>query len=148
MPSSHPRGRHTLALLALTFAGCFSTSQIRPTEIPRLDGYETRDPARARRRVETLEGEEATLDAGATLALDGPEGRIGGRFASISVRDGLFRGQTVDGRTLTAPVTQIRAVDISRNNLAGTLFLVAAGVLAIGAGAWLWSARPQSKGIE
>ena len=135
-----------LAGLSLAFAGggCITTSEVRPGDLPRLDGYQANDPARATRAVQTLDGGEATLRPGSTLALDGPDGRVGGRFTSIAVRDGVFRGQTVDGRTVMAPLDRVRAADISRHDGTGTVIVVAVGILAFATGAWLWSGRAQS----
>jgi hypothetical protein len=122
--------------------GCVATQEIRPADIPRLDGYR----AGTDLRLETLEGGTATLSPRSTLSLQSPEGRMGGRFASIDVREGLFRGQTIDGRTVTTPLSQIGSADVSQVNVGGTVFCVIFGALVVVGGAFLWAARGQSTG--
>lgn len=111
-------GAMRLALIlfaGLTLAGCFTTRQIAPATLG-----------------------PATVDRSATLSLDLPEGRVGGRFSTLGVRDGIFSGQTVDGRTVTAPVAQIRSAEVRQTNVPGTIFLVVMGVAVIAMGAVLY----------
>jgi hypothetical protein len=122
-------------LAALGVSGCITTQQLPPAELPRLDGY----PAMAPVPIQTLQGEKTAMTASSRLSLDLPDGRVGGKFSSIAVRDGVFRGQTTDGRIVTAPVARIRSAQLSRQNVPGTIVVVVFASLAgVALGTALW----------
>jgi hypothetical protein len=117
--------------LATSASGaCVTEQQIRPDEIVRLDGYQTG----ASVPVETIGGAKATLTSGSTLALNVPGGKFGGRFSAITVREGVFRGQTLDGRTITAPVNQISSAKIGSTNVPVTVAFIFLGGIVIALG--------------
>jgi hypothetical protein len=128
-------------LLVASLTGCLATSQIRPAGLSRLDGYVATEAPRREREMETLDGGKVALRSGSVLSLDVPDGRVGGRFASIAVHDGSFVGKTLDGRTVEVPLGDVRAVDITRHNVAGTIVWIAGGLLVAGAAAYVWTHR-------
>jgi hypothetical protein len=82
------------------------------------------------------------------LALEGPAGRVGGRFDSITVRDGVFEGRTLDGRLIQAPIEQVRSVDINRLNVGGTVLIIVGALLAAATAVLLWEGRSRSMVVE
>jgi hypothetical protein len=122
----------TFGWLAVAATGCLTTHAIPPTELQHLDGYRASDPAAAKVHVQTLDGKRETFAPDATLLLDGPSGRVGGRFAAISVRDGVFRGETVDKSQVTARLDQVRVADLQRRDVAGPVVLAVFGLLSLG----------------
>jgi hypothetical protein len=130
-----------VSLVVATLSGCLATSEIRPAELSRLDGYVATEAPRPERELETLDGGKAALRSGSVLSLDVPDGRVGGRFTSITVHDGSFVGKTIDGRTVEVPLGDVRAADITRHNAPGTIAWIAGGILVAGAAAYVWTHR-------
>ena len=120
------RRRIVCASVLLGLVGCTTTQSVRPSEVARLDGYDVQRFAGP--DLETIGGDRVRVDADSKVYLDLPEGRVGGRFAAIEVRDGYFAGRTDDARLIQAPVSQISAVAVERPNNTGTI-LAGAGVL-------------------
>ncbi|HEY2729771.1 MAG TPA: hypothetical protein VGK52_07505 [Polyangia bacterium] len=141
-PSRHLNPTPVIVILVVaSLSGCLATSEIRPAELFRLDGYVATEAPRPERELETLDGGKVALRSGSVLSLDVPDGRVGGRFASITVHDGSFVGKTLDGRTVEVPIGEVRAVDITQHNVAGTIAWIAGGFLVAGAAAYVWTHR-------
>ena len=112
----------------LGFAGCMTSSNIRPSELERLDGYQAYQPSPAERPLATVEGQSIAFNKYSKLFLDLPEQRVGGSFRSIEVREGVFDGWTADGRQVQTPVAQIRGASVEELNKGRTAG-VAIGIL-------------------
>ena len=120
----------SFALLLL--AGCTTTNSIRPSEVGRLDGYDVRAVPFTEPELQTIDGAQVRMGADSRLYLDLPEGRVGGRFATIEVHDGYFAGRTDDAQVIQTPVDRISAAQLERPNNAATVGWGAGGVLAAG----------------
>ena len=129
--------RHALFLLVL--AGCVTTKSIQPADLARLDGYGVVPAKPPQPELETLTGARMTLSPGANIYLDVVgQRRVGGRFESIQVRDGIFQGRTTKGDLIQVPVDRVTRVDVYQYSpghtyalIAGALFVVLAGSLVI-----------------
>jgi hypothetical protein len=126
------RLRLVCALPFLAAVGCTTTSAIHPGQLTRLDGYEARWTGAARPELETLAGTKVKFDSASALHLDLPSERVGARFDSIQVHDGVFAGRTVTGREIQTPLDQIKAAQVDEPNVGASLAVAAAIVLALG----------------
>ena len=126
----------TLALLGVV--GCVTSSSIRPNELTALDGYQGAQGASgAQRPVETLAGDRLIVRSGDYLFLEKPGVRVGGRFESISVRDGVFDGRTVEGRRVQLPLQQLTRVEVHQYNPRPLVAITTAFLLVLLAGGLL-----------
>jgi hypothetical protein len=119
-----------LGVSLVALAACTTSSNIRPSELERLDGFQARQAPQAERPLETIEGQSIAFGAQSKLFLDLPEQRVGGSFDSIQVREGVFEGRTADGRQVQTRVAQIRAASVEEPDRV-TPIAIAGGVLAV-----------------
>jgi hypothetical protein len=131
--------REVLCALALVaVVDCTKTANVRPSELARLDGYDVQRASNVEPVLETVEGGHVTMSEESKLILDLPSQRVGGRFTTIEVQDGLFAGRTDDGRQISAPVDQVRGVALGQTDVPLTAVVVG-GVLVVLAGAvFIW----------
>ena len=125
-----------LGISLLALAACTTSSNIRPSELERLDGFQARQASQTERPLQTIEGQRIAFGAQSKLFLDLPEQRVGGSFDSIQVRDGVFEGRTADGHQVQTRVAQIQAVSVEEPDLF-TPMAIAGGVLAVVAAAFV-----------
>jgi len=124
-----------VALVALS--GCYATAPIKPSELARLDGYRDGEPKGGAVTVLSPSNGQIEIAGDAKIFLDVPQGTYGGRFKSIAVKDGVFSGQTDDGKTVMVPMAMISAARVTEPNrpamgllygLAGAAALVLLGL--------------------
>jgi len=77
------------------------------------------------------------IDTGDYLFLEKPGVRVGGRFESISVRDGVFDGRTVEGRRVQLPLQQLTRVEVHQYNPRPLVAITTAFLLVLLAGGLL-----------
>ena len=125
-----------VALALLGLAGCGVTSNaVQPSQLERLDGYQGAPAAGAQREIETLAGGNLTMGPDAYLFLDVPGAHLGGRFESISVRNGVLEGRTKDGRAIKVSIAQVTSAKIDEPDPRGSWAMV------LGIGGVCWSRR-------
>ena len=120
-----------LALVALP--ACTTTTSIRPAEVERLDGFQSRAVPRSERQLEAVDGQRIAFSRDSKLFLDLPDQRVGGIFNSIQVRDGVFAGQTINGGQVQTPVALIKGAsveELDKGRTAGAAIGVLLGVAA------------------
>jgi hypothetical protein len=124
-------GRPVLVALALGYlacSGCYSTWDVGPNQISRLQSY--RSPEQI--ELVSKEGETFTFDRDTTLIV--PGGRPDGyRFESIESADGTIRGETVEGLRISVASSDVKAERFSVSKTVALSVGVPVGVTAIGA---------------
>jgi hypothetical protein len=124
------------AFLLLGLAGCVTSSTVHPYELAQLDGYQSwQAAAGARPQLTTIDGDKLTVRSDAKLFLHKPGARLGGRFQTISVRDGVFDGRTVDGAQVQVPIEQLTEAQVDQPNPRFTALIIGGAALALVAGA-------------
>ena len=125
-----------LALLGMV--GCVTSSSIRSNDLTGLDGYRGGQWASgAQRPIETLAGDRLIVRSSDYLFLEKPGLRVGARFESIRVRDGVFNGRTVDGRHVQVPLQQLTRVEVYQYNPRPLVAITTASLLVLLAGGLL-----------
>lgn len=117
------------AFALLVWAGCTTTSSVRPSELARLDGYDVRREPPTEPVLETIDGDWVTVDADSKIFLVVPGARVGGRFAAIEVRDGTFEGRTDSALPIRTPIAEIQSATVERPNNAGTILWGVGGLV-------------------
>ena len=120
------------AFALLVWAGCTTTASVRPSELARLDGYDVRREPFTEPVLETIDGEPVALDADSRIFLNLRGARVGGRFAAIDVRDGVFEGRTDSALPIRAPIADIHGATVERPNNVGTILWGVGGLLVAG----------------
>src|SRR5687768_13194856 len=120
------------AFALLVWAGCTTTASVRPSELARLDGYDVRREPFTEPVLETIDGEQVTVDADSRIYLNLRGARVGGRFAAIEVRDGTFEGRTDSALPIRAPIAEIDGATVVGPNNVGTILWGVGGVLVAG----------------
>jgi hypothetical protein len=142
--------RALTALAFLTLAGCTTTTLVRPADLARLDGYEARQPAAARRDLPGPSGRLVTFRPEASLYLELPDRAVGGRFDSIRVNDGFFEGVTTTGDRVLAPVGRVKEARVAEpapGKTAAAVIFLGLGILATVAAVPVWLAlQPHNQG--
>lgn len=119
------------AFALLVWAGCTTTASVRPSELARLDGYSLRQEPFTEPVLETIDGERVTVNPDSKIYLDLRGVRVGGRFAAIEVRDGIFEGHTDDAVAIRTPIAEINGATVQRPNNAGTILWGVGGLLLV-----------------
>jgi hypothetical protein len=120
------------AFALLVWVGCTTTASVRPAELARLDGYDVRREPFTEPVLETIDGDQVTMDADSKIYLDLQGARVGGRFAAIDVRDGVFEGRTDSALPIRAPIAEIDSATVVKPNNVGTILWGVGGVLVAG----------------
>ena len=120
------------AFALLVWAGCTTTASVRPAELARLDGYDVRREPFTEPVLETIDGDQVTMDADSKIFLNLQGARVGGRFAAIEVRDGVFEGRTDSAMPIRAPIAEIDSATVVKPNNVGTILWGVGGVLVAG----------------
>ena len=117
------------AFALLAWAGCTTTTSVRPWELARLDGYDVRREPFTEPVLETIDGEQVAMDADSRIYLNLRGARVGGRFAAIDVRDGVFVGRTDGALPIRASIAEIQSATVVRPNNVGTILWGVGGTL-------------------
>jgi hypothetical protein len=120
------------AFALLVWAGCMTTASVRPSELARLDGYDVRREPPTEPVLETIDGDQVALDADSRIYLNLRGARVGGRFAAIDVRDGVFEGRTDSALPIRAPIADINGATVERPNNVGTILWGVGGIFLFG----------------
>jgi hypothetical protein len=138
--------RRVVALALLGLVGCAATkTAVQPSQLERLDGYAGAPAGGAKQEIETLAGGKLTMGPDAYLFLDVQGARVGGRFESIQVRDGVLEGRKVDGGQVKVPLDQVTSARIDEPDPRAP-WAVAGGVLvaALASVIFIYAAHPGS----
>lgn len=109
---------------------CYNAHGIRPSELPRLDGY----PARPIEVPDTA-GRTITLDRKSKIYLYRVGGdRVGGRFEGIDVRGGRLIGRIDDGQAVDLKLGEIQEVSVDTYSRGQTIAAIVVGSALLVAG--------------
>ena len=131
------------ALIFFGLVGCVTVTSkgVRPDELARLDGYRGGPQAfGAEPEIQTLAGDKVTVRPDSYVFLDMPGARMGGKFESIAVRDGVFDGRKLDGGRVQVRLDQITSARVDQPNRLGPWVItgcVLAGAATILLGTYL-----------
>ena len=120
-----------LAVALSLFLGCYNSHDVRPAELPSLNGYAKDHPA----EVHDYQGRPIRLDQRSKLFLT-PHGgsTVGGQFDRIAVQGGLFVGKTNDGKIVSLRLPDISEASVDTYSRGQTIAgWVMAGVVVVGA---------------
>jgi hypothetical protein len=99
-------------------------------ELERLDGYQAWQGPQSKRSLATLDGERVVFTPESELVVVLPEHTLGGKFDSITVRNGVLEGQMSEGWKLQTRVDQIRSASVVSPDRVATGWLIGGLVLA------------------
>jgi hypothetical protein len=128
----------SLALLALSLAGCYATWDVSPRELQKLDGYRApqRVELQAKRGKVVSYGEDTTLvlHAGSTATEEHLDA------ADLDAERRVLRGVDHERKPVALAIENIDRVEVKELSTGGTVGLtvgVVTGAATVGVGAWL-----------
>jgi hypothetical protein len=127
--TKHARNPLLMALTvgSLACSGCYSTWDVGPNQISKLDSY------RSPQKIELVskEGDSFTFDRDTTIRV--PEGRPDGyRFETIDEAVGTITGTTVDGLHVSLASDDVKAEKFSVSKTVAVSVGVPLGIAAVG----------------
>ena len=127
-------------VISLGLCGCYSTAQMAPSQLSKLDGVtlEQLDNLRSQDVVTLVDkdGDSFTvsdLEISFSLCCGHPKTQARGRFKLVEIRDEAFVGITRRGERVEIPLSQISEFRMAMPSTGKTLALVGAiaGVIAV-----------------
>lgn len=115
-----------LICLSMALSGCYAQFALEPEELVKLDGFRAGDMTYLR----YVGGRNLVFTEGTTLVLITQGGRrFEENYWSISVKDGIFRGETTSGARVTIPLDEMDWVGLRLMRVGRTVVVVILVVL-------------------
>ena len=120
-----------IALALSLQLGCYASHDVRPNELPSLNGW-TRDTPT---ELHDFRGRPIRVDERSRLYLTAEGGdTVGGEFDRIAVQGGRFVGRTTDGKVVNLQLPQISEASVDTYSRGRTIAgWITVGALVVGA---------------